>query len=154
MRLGRRNILDVARHPSWFFSVFAKYLLRAGVPMLENFPEELRQKLMAVPAAGTSQCLTMPRNDALTWDDLRDLRNRWSGPLLVKGILHPADAAAAVECGVDGIIVSSHGGLNLDSSLPPIQALPEIVERVMGFVGCTSPGELRTTDIVCARLTA
>ena len=213
LRLGRRNILDVACHPSWFFGVFAKYLLRAGVPMLENFPEELQQKLTAVPAGGTSQGLTMPRNDALTWEDLRDLRKRWSGPLLVKGILHPADAAAAVECGVDGIIVSSHGGRNLDSSLPPIQALPDIVERVngrvevyldsgirrgsdvvkalslgakgvfvgraplwgvavggeegalralnilrdeiervMGFVGCTSPGELRTTDIVCPRL--
>ena len=74
----------------------------------------------------------LPKNDSLTWDDLRELRRLWSGPLMIKGVLDEDDADKAVQCGVDAVIVSNHGGRNLDSAIAPIIALPRIVERVNG----------------------
>ncbi len=126
LRVTRRNAVDVMRHPRWFLCVFARYLLRSGIPMLENYPDELRTKLTSGPKRGIS----LPKNDSLSWEDLRDLRRRWQGPLMLKGILHPDDAARAVDCGIDAVIVSNHGGRNLDGSVAPIDALPEIVDRV------------------------
>jgi isopentenyl diphosphate isomerase/L-lactate dehydrogenase-like FMN-dependent dehydrogenase len=128
MRISRRNAIDVAMHPRWFLNVFARYLMRSGIPMLENYPEELRVKLTADPKRKGG----LPKNDSLDWDDLRDLRRRWKGPLMIKGILHPDDAARAVDCGVDAVIVSNHGGRNLDAASPTIDALPAIVDRVGG----------------------
>ena len=106
LRIGRRNAMDVARHPRWFFNVFARYLLRSGIPMLENYPDELRLKLTSDP----KQRPGLPKNDSLNWSDLRELRRKWYGPLMIKGLLHPDDAAMAVDCGVDAVIVSNHGG--------------------------------------------
>ena len=60
MRLGRRNILDVAARPAWFFDVFAKYLMRSGIRVFENYPEELRKKLTAAPG----KSYVLPRNDS------------------------------------------------------------------------------------------
>jgi isopentenyl diphosphate isomerase/L-lactate dehydrogenase-like FMN-dependent dehydrogenase len=126
LRITRRNAVDVAMHPRWFLSVFARYLMRSGIPMLENYPEELRMKMTADP----KKRIGLPKNDSLRWDDLRDLRRRWKGPLMLKGVLHPEDAALAAECGVDAVIVSNHGGRNLDGAIATIDALPRIVDRV------------------------
>ncbi|NYT22590.1 alpha-hydroxy-acid oxidizing protein [Alcaligenaceae bacterium] len=126
MRITRRNIVDVAQHPGWFFSVFAKYILRSGIPMLENYPDQLRHKLTAKPG----RQIGLPKNDSLQWSDLRELRKRWDGPLMIKGVLHPEDAKLALDCGVDGVIVSNHGGRNLDSAIAPIEALPQIADCV------------------------
>jgi isopentenyl diphosphate isomerase/L-lactate dehydrogenase-like FMN-dependent dehydrogenase len=68
--------------------------------------------------------------DSLNWDDLRQLRKKWSGPLVVKGILRADDALRAHECGADAIVVSNHGGRNLDASVPPFTVLPEIVDTL------------------------
>ena len=125
-RLNRRNVLDIAWHAPWVVSVILRYLLSTGMPRFENFPEALQRSLTAAPKGRSA----LPKNDALTWDDLRTLRQIWQGPLIVKGILHPDDAQAAVACGADAVIVSNHGGRNLDSSIPPLFALPAIVERV------------------------
>jgi len=126
MRFTRRNMVDVARHPSWFFKVFARYLLRSGVPTLENYPDQLRRSLTDSPVGARR----LPKNDSLNWDDFRELRKRWSGPLILKGVLHPEDAALARNCGADAVIVSNHGGRNLDASIPPIEALPAVLDRV------------------------
>nr|WP_263326550.1 lactate 2-monooxygenase [Neobacillus sp. Marseille-Q6967] len=69
-------------------------------------------------------------NPALTWKDLSYIRMHTSLPILLKGILHPEDAKLALEHGVDGIIVSNHGGRQVDGAIPAIDALPEIVEVV------------------------
>jgi isopentenyl diphosphate isomerase/L-lactate dehydrogenase-like FMN-dependent dehydrogenase len=147
MRLTRRNIVDVARHPSWFFLVFARYLMRAGIPMLENYPDELRTSLTTAPGKRYS----LPKNDSLTWNDLRELRKRWSGPLLIKGVLRSDDAQTALDCGVDGIIVSNHGGRSLDFSIPPIEALPAIADRINGRAEIfVDSGFQRGSDVVKA----
>ncbi len=131
MKITRNNAIDVAKHPEWFFKVFLRYLLRSGIPTLENYPKEYRQRLSEKRPGHQSG---LPKSDSVSWDDLRELRKRWKGNLMVKGILHPADAQVALECGVDAIVVSNHGGRNLDSSIAPIDALPEIVATVNGRV--------------------
>jgi isopentenyl diphosphate isomerase/L-lactate dehydrogenase-like FMN-dependent dehydrogenase len=73
---------------------------------------------------------TAMRSDNLTWDDLRVLRKLWPHQLIVKGVLHPQDARLAADCGADGVIVSNHGGRNLDSAPAPIEVLPQIVDAV------------------------
>lgn len=71
---------------------------------------------------------------SLSWDDLAFLRERTRLPILLKGILHPADARAAVEHGMDGIVVSNHGGRQVDGAITTMDALPPIVEAVAGRV--------------------
>ncbi len=147
MRITPRNMIDVARHPGWFVNVFARYLMRSGIPMLENYPDELKMKLTTDPKGRPG----LPKNDSLTWADLRDLRRRWQGPLMVKGVLHPDDAARAVECGADAVIVSNHGGRNLDGAMSTIDALPAIVDRVGGRCDVMlDSGVRRGSDIVKA----
>ena len=126
--VNRRNAFDLALHPGWLARVMLRYLTASGMPRFENLPDALQQSLAGLPASRRA----LPKSDSLTWDDLRELRRMWTGPLLVKGVLDPADAALAVECGADAVIVSNHGGRNLDSSIAPMRALPDILERVDG----------------------
>jgi isopentenyl diphosphate isomerase/L-lactate dehydrogenase-like FMN-dependent dehydrogenase len=84
-------------------------------------------------------------------DDLMRVRERWDGPLVVKGILRGDDVQQLVECGVDGVIVSNHGGRQLDSVPASIQALPEVVEAAGGRVEVFVDGGIRRgTDVVKA----
>ena len=71
---------------------------------------------------------------SLSWDDLAFLRERTKLPILLKGILHPADAAAAIEHGMDGIVVSNHGGRQVDGAVGTMDVLPGIVEAVEGRI--------------------
>lgn len=68
--------------------------------------------------------------NAHRWEDLKVLRKHWDGPIVLKGILSAEDARSALECGVDGIIVSNHGGRQLDGAVPSLEMLPEIVDAV------------------------
>lgn len=126
-RVTPRNFVDIGTHPRWLLSVIARYVLTTGMPKFENFPAALQASLTKAAPKGFSR---FPKTDSLTWDDLRDLRRIWDGPLLVKGLLRADDAVLAANHGADGIIVSNHGGRNLDHSIPPLFALPEIVDRV------------------------
>jgi lactate 2-monooxygenase len=92
---------------------------------LEKSPEE-------DPGMATGQFLAVQANPALSWDDLATLREMTSLPILVKGILHPDDAREAVARGVDGIVVSNHGGRQVDGAIAALAALPPIVEAVAG----------------------
>ncbi|AHF99938.1 L-lactate 2-monooxygenase [Halostagnicola larsenii XH-48] len=73
-------------------------------------------------------------NPSLTWDDLEFLRERTDLPIILKGILHPDDAREAVARGVDGIVVSNHGGRQIDGAVPALTALPDVVEAVDGAI--------------------
>ncbi|CUU34653.1 MAG: lactate 2-monooxygenase [Armatimonadetes bacterium] len=83
-------------------------------------------------------------NPSLTWDDLAFLRQQVNLPILLKGILHPDDAVEALRYGVDGIIVSNHGGRQVDGSIPALEALPYIVEVVEGRVPVLFDSGIRT----------
>ncbi len=88
---------------------------------------------------------------ALAWPDVAWLRQLWPGPLLLKGLLHPSEAARACDFGVDGIVVSNHGGRQLDGALASLEALPPIVEAVAGRLSISLDGGIRRgSDVVKA----
>ena len=80
---------------------------------------------------------------SMSWKDVEWLRKIWKGPLLIKGILHPEDAKQAVARGVDGVIVSNHGGRQLDGAMPALEALPDIVDAVAGRIPVLVDGGIR-----------
>src|SRR5215210_1137111 len=121
----RGNITDVLMHPRWLLTVLAKYMMTTGMPRYENYPSEIKYKVTAAPM-GRSQM----KNDSLNWEDLKVLRKMWPGTLIVKGLAHPHDAIMAADCGADGVVVSNHGGRNLDGSMAPLEALPEVADAV------------------------
>lgn len=81
---------------------------------------------------------------SVTWDDVAWMRERWNGRLVVKGILDPEDARRAVDAGVDGIVVSNHGGRQLDSVPSTVRALPDVVDAVGDQVEVLADGGIRT----------
>ena len=136
---------DALTHPAWLFGTALRTLLRQGMPHFENMdagrgPPILSREL--VRAVG--------QRDRLTWEHLRLIRRRWHGKLVVKGILSVEDAVLARECGADGIIVSNHGGRQLDGAVAPLQVLPGIVARKADMVVMLDGGVRRGTDILKA----
>ncbi|MBV9051139.1 MAG: alpha-hydroxy-acid oxidizing protein, partial [Hyphomicrobiales bacterium] len=88
---------------------------------------------------------------SLSWRDVDALRNWWRGPLLLKGVLHPEDAKEALARGVDGIIVSNHGGRQLDGAVASVAALPAVVEAVAGRIPVLLDGGIRRgADVIIA----
>lgn len=88
---------------------------------------------------------------AHTWDQIKLLRAGWEGPIVLKGIQHPEDAKNAVDAGVDGIIVSNHGGRQLDGAIGSLEMLPEIVEAVGDKITVLFDSGIRTgVDIIKA----
>lgn len=124
-RFTRRNVTDVLLHPRWLFGTLARYLVTTGMPRYENYPTEMKARITAAPM-GRSMMVT----DSLTWEDLRVLRDLWPRTLMVKGILRAQDAVLAADCGVDGVIISNHGGRAVDSTPAPIEVLPQVVDAV------------------------
>jgi len=125
IRLTARNFLDVAGHPGWVAGVMLRHLLNGGVPEFANLPAEFRTDLR-----GKGSKRLMPGNVCLTRDIIARLRDMWDGPFLVKGILNAEDALLAADCGVDGVVVSNHGGRNLDGAMASIDALPAVAQAV------------------------
>ena len=102
-------------------------------------------------AVGHAEWVNRQFDPTVTWDDLAMLREHWDGPLLIKGIMRPDDAVRAVEHGVEGIIVSNHGGRQLDHAQSTIEALPAIADAVAGRAELyLDSGIRRGTDIITA----
>lgn len=119
---------------------------------LSTIPSQLQRSAQAAPWSGVSVPPgTMEIIPSLTWQDIDWLRSLTGLPLLIKGILTVEDARIAVEHGVAGIVVSNHGGRQLDGAAPAIQALPEIVESVQGRAEVLVDGGVRRgTDVLKA----
>jgi len=120
-----KNVADVLLHPRWMFGVLARYIFTTGMPRYQNYPTDVRARITAGPMGRSSL-----RTDSLSWEDLKAMRKVWPHKLIVKGMLHPADAAKAVDCGADAVVVSNHGGRNLDGIISPIEVLPEIADAI------------------------
>jgi len=90
---------------------------------LEKAPDE-------DPGSSVLRWMSMFGDPAKTWDDLVWLREQWEGPILLKGVLHPDDARRAHDAGIEGVIVSNHGGRQIDGEIPALEALPDVVEAV------------------------
>jgi len=109
--------------------------VRALVSMARHWPGDTRANLRSpLPRAAVETFLDVFSRSTLTWDDLASLRERTSLPILLKGIQDPRDAALALEHGVDGIVVSNHGGRQVDGAVASLDALPGVVEEVDGRV--------------------
>jgi len=121
-RVDRTIILQSARAPAWAIA-----LCRNGVPRFANL------RAYAGENISFQELVAFTRREmggAFTWAEVTKYRERWKGILIVKGVLHPADAEKAVSIGIDGIIVSNHGGRQNDALPAPIDALPAIVREV------------------------
>ena len=120
--------------------------LRHGKPNIANYADLLQA---ATSYADVQKTLITP---GFTWDDLKRLRDRWKGTLLVKGILHPSDAIKCADLGCDGIVVSNHGGRQVAFGPPTIEALPPIVEALDGRLKIIlDSGIRRGADILRAK---
>ena len=145
-QLNARNTLDVLLHPRWLAGVMGRYALDGGIPTQANLPDRLRAKVTKGAPPGA-----LFKQDDLDWDGVKDLRDRWPGKFVLKGILHPEDAERALALGADGVVVSNHGGRALDSSIATIDALPDIVSAVGGRMTVfLDSGVRRGSDVVKA----
>ncbi|MGE0307231.1 MAG: alpha-hydroxy acid oxidase [Acidimicrobiia bacterium] len=115
------NIVSLARHPRWVAGI-----VRGKRATMKNFEPDAGVVEAATLAARSLRLL----DPSLTWDALSWIRDRWSGPLLVKGLMHPDDAREAVSRGADGVIVSNHGGRQLDGAMGTMEALGPVVDAV------------------------
>lgn len=141
-----RLLRDGLLHPSWSCSVFMKTLLTSGIPRFVNLDAGQSPRITEEPAFGFRG-----GRDLLTWEHMQWLRERWPGKLVVKGILHPEDARMAVRCGLDGVIVSNHGGRQLDGAMSALQALPAIKAAVPDdFTVMIDSGFRRGADVLKA----
>src|ERR1700749_1123101 len=121
-----RFTLDVMRHPAWSTGVLMKYFTaKGGFPRHENYPEEYQSSILR--GVGSRDAL---RADSLAWEDVAKFRDLWPGVLMLKGVNRPDDAIKALSYGIDGIVVSNHGGRNMDSAAASLEVLPEIAEAV------------------------
>jgi lactate 2-monooxygenase len=119
--------------------------LRSLAEMFRNYPGPLPEKLRSgAPRAAVQRFITTYSRPSLRWEDLSYLRELTDLPVLLKGVLHPDDAREAVRRGMDGLIVSNHGGRQVDGAVGALDALPEVVEAVGGRVPVLFDSGLRT----------
>jgi (S)-mandelate dehydrogenase len=123
-QLTLRNVIDVIKHPRWMFDV----LFPNGAPEFANLTESLpKESRTARTGVGVVPKMFAPD---ITWDDVKWLRQLWPRKLIIKGILNVADAKKAAALGCDGIVLTNHGGRQLDGCVSPIEVLPQIAQAV------------------------
>lgn len=125
-KFSPRNIADALQHPRWLLQ-----LLQHGMPVMENLRGMARAQSSAL-ATNTAIASTVGRGYDAGFDlaRLREVRDRWKGKLIVKGIVRGDDAMLAVEAGADMVVVSNHGGRQLDGARGSLDCLPEVVQAV------------------------
>ena len=137
-----RKIANLMTRPGWTLRA-----ARTGVPRLELMAGELGLKATHT-IAETMQAQLDP---TLTWDDIAWVRDRWPGKLIVKGLLDPAQGRRAMEIGADAIVISNHGGRQLDGAVAPIDMLPEFLSETGGKLPLLVDSGFRTgSDIARA----
>ena len=132
-------------HPRWLLGTFARTLVRHGIPHFENAYAH-----RGTPIVSRNVERDFSDRAHFTWDHLTNIRHRWKGQLVVKGILTADDARLAQQHGVDGIVVSNHGGRQLDGVVAAMRALPEVVEAVPQLPVMLDSGVRRGTDVIKA----
>ncbi len=145
------------------FMIPPKPKLRDGLALIRHLPWLM--KMARSPRITMANYVTKERQDILSlgkyvsdlldptmsWRDVDWLRSIWSGPLLLKGVLHPEEARLALEHGIDGLIVSNHGGRQLDGAISSVRALPAIADQVANQVPVLIDGGIRRgSDVIKA----
>ena len=142
-RFGRAQVAEMALKVGWLWRM-RQHLGRITFGNYVRPGETAELKALASRMAALL-------DPSMTWRDFDELRRLWQGPLILKGILHPAEAAEALAHGADALVVSNHGGRQLDSAPGTIEALPAIVEAVGGRIPVLLDGGIRRgSDVVKA----
>ena len=140
-------LVDMLRSPAWLMA-----LIRNGRPEFSNI------KSYAPANASGEEVIRFARNEiggAFTWDEIARFRDRWRGPMVLKGILHPLDAAKALAMGIEGIWVSNHGGRQIEALPPPIDVLPAIAAETGSRATLIMDSGIRSgTDVIRASRSA
>ena len=123
-RMTARNVVDTLRRAGWVRRVLMGQR-RLTLANLVGAPGAPRTDIVTLAGVANRQV-----DPSISWADLAWFRSLWSGPLLLKGVMTAADARRAAEHGIDGLVVSNHGGRQLDGTRATIEALPEIVDAV------------------------
>ena len=134
-----------ATHPRWLLETVAQTFYRHGPPHFENMEADRGPPMMSQNALRNTTA-----RDKLSWANFEAIRRRWKGTLLVKGLTNPADVALARERGADGVILSTHGGRQLDYEIAPLEVLPEIAAEKGGMAVIIDSGIRRGTDVMKA----
>jgi L-lactate dehydrogenase (cytochrome) len=136
---------DTLTHPDWLLGTWARTVVNHGMPHFENM-----DAVRGPPALSKNLMRNIGKRDQLAWKHVELIRRRWKGKLVVKGLISPADARIARESGVDGVIVSNHGGRQLDCTVSSLRTLPEISGQADGMTVMLDGGIRRGTDVLKA----
>jgi L-lactate dehydrogenase (cytochrome) len=145
LRPSVRLAWDFVVKPRWLLGVMAQTVIRHGLPAFENVALDTR-----IPVISRTAIRDIGRRGRLKWADLHRIRQKWQGALVIKGILHADDARMAREHGADGIIVSNHGGRQLDAAISPLLLIPEIKAVSGPMALMVDSGFRRGTDVLKA----
>jgi L-lactate dehydrogenase (cytochrome) len=140
-----RLACDGLTRPRWLAGTFMRTLLAHGMPHFEN-----SFATRGAPIVSSSVLRDFSARDHLSWEHVARIRRQWPGTLIIKGILHPQDAALARQHGADGIIVSNHGGRQLDGAVSPLRALPGVVAAAGNMTVMMDSGVRRGSDVLKA----
>jgi L-lactate dehydrogenase (cytochrome) len=144
LRPTPRMMWDCAIRPRWLFGTFVRTLMNRGMPHLENMGDQ------RVPIMSSTVERRRHLRDGLCWEHLELMRRTWKGKLIVKGVLAPADVRIARESGADGVVISNHGGRQLDGTVAPLRALPGAVAEAGNMAVMMDSGVRRGTDVLKA----
>ena len=143
-RMTLANIVDIASKPRWWLG------------MLATRRRTFRNIVGHAPGVKDTRALASWTNEqfdpTLNWDDVKRIKDRWGGKLILKGILDPEDAELAVKSGADALIVSNHGGRQLDGAVSSIAALPAIARAVGSRIEVFMDGGVRSGQDVLKAL--
>ncbi|MEU6745046.1 lactate 2-monooxygenase [Spirillospora sp. NPDC046719] len=129
-----------------------------GIGVANYFSDPVFQKAVGGPVTDSNRDAALLHwvanfgNPSLTWDDLAFLRDHWDGPIALKGVQHPDDARRAVDAGMDGVIVSNHGGRQVDGAIASLDALPGVVDAVRDQATVLFDSGIRTGSDVAKAL--
>jgi L-lactate dehydrogenase (cytochrome) len=145
LRPSARLAWDGLVRPRWLFGTWFRTLLKHGMPHFENsFAER------GVPILARNVERDFSKRDHLNWSHLEQIRKHWKATLVVKGIMSGADARLAREVGAEGIVVSNHGGRQLEGTAPALRVLPDVVREAGGITVMIDGGIRRGTHVLKA----
>lgn len=145
LRFTPRLLWDFGIKPRWLLTTFLQTLRRRGMPHFENSYAQ-----RGAPIVSRQAARDFGRKDHLNWDHVRRIRDQWKGKLVVKGVLSHLDVAVARDIGCDGVVLSNHGGRQLDHAISAIRALPQAKAEAGHMAIMVDGGIRRGTDVVKA----
>jgi len=145
LRPSLRLAWDGITRPDWLLNTALRTLVKHGMPHFENSYRE-----RGAPIISRDVERDFSKRDHLDWTHIAAIRKQWQGKLILKGVMSPEDAKIARDLGMDGIIVSNHGGRQLDGTVSPLRVLPSIVAVSGDMTVMMDSGIRRGTDVLKA----